>query len=182
MNFIYPLVAAILAAISFILTEISIGYFGVDPLLVIILGNLAGGGILLAMSANNLSGFRQLRQPRVLATVALGGLFIYAVAYLMAFNAIALIGAGKTALLGQLETPFVVIFAITFLGEVLTKRRWIAGLLALLGTVLINFDFQALAFTLGRGEILATLAPISVRAVQFYEIWKNKVIYGNLKN
>ncbi len=164
MNFIYPLVSAILAAISFILTEISIGYFGVDPLLVIILGNLAGGGILLAMSVNNLSGFRQLRQPRVLATVALGGLFIYAVAYLMAFNAIALIGAGKTALLGQLETPFVVIFAITFLGEVLTKRRWMAGLLALLGMVFINFDFQTLTFTLGRGEILATLSPISVAA------------------
>lgn len=162
MTILYALSSAVLAAMSLILTEISIGYFQVDPLLVIVLGNLVGGGILLAMSTNNLAGLRLFRQPRRLATVALGGLCIYALSYLMMFNAIALIGAGKAALLGQLETAFVVIFAIIFLGEVLTKRRWLAGLLAFAGTILINFDLQALAFSLGWGEILATLSPLTV--------------------
>ncbi len=164
MKILFALSAAVLAAGSFVLTEISISYFEVEPLLVIILGNLAGGGILLLMSVDNPAGWRQMRQRRVLGTVALGALLIYSLAYLMVFNAIALIGAGKAALLGQLETPFVVIFAILFLGEVLTTRHWLAGLLALAGTLLVNFNFQALTFSLGWGELLAILGPVSVAA------------------
>lgn len=164
MNFIYPIGSAILAAFSLVFTEISVGYFGVDPLLVIVLGNLIGGSVLLLMSVDNPAGFRRLRQPRALATVALGALCIYAVSYLLFFNAIAMIGAGKAALFGQLETVFVVIFAIIFLGEVLTRRRWMAGLLAFLGMILINFDLRLLQFTLGWGELMAMLAPICVAA------------------
>lgn len=164
MNLIFPIGSALLAAFSLVLTEISIGYFKVDPLLVIVLGNVIGGGILLLMSAGNSAGFRRLWQKRTLATVALGALCIYAASYLLFFNAIAMIGAGKAALFGQLETVFVVIFAIIFLGEVLTRRRWIAGLLAFSGMILINFDLQSLQFTLGRGEVLATLSPICVAA------------------
>lgn len=164
LNFIYPIGSAILAAFSLVFTEISVSYFDVDPLLVIVLGNLIGGGILLLMSADNPAGFRKLRQPRTVATVALGALWIYVASYLLFFNAIAMIGAGKAALFGQLETVFVVVFAIIFLDEVLTRRRWIAGLLALLGMILINLDLKSLQFTLGWGEILATLSPICVAA------------------
>jgi drug/metabolite transporter (DMT)-like permease len=128
------------------------------------LGNLTGGGALLLMSANNLPEIRTLWQRRTLGTIIVGALFIYTMAYLMAFNAIALIGAGKVALLGQLETLFVVIFAIIFLGEILTRRRLIAALLALAGTLLINFNLQSFEFALGWGEILAILAPLCIAA------------------
>lgn len=159
---LFPLASAILAAVSLILTEIAIRFYRIDPLLVIVLGNLSGGLVLLLMSARSSPNRGLEWQRRNLATIVVGALCIYALAYLMAFNAIALIGAGKVALLGQLETLFVIIFAIIFLGEVLTVRRGIAGLAALAGTILINFDLQTLRFTLGWGEVLATLAPVSI--------------------
>jgi transporter family protein len=159
---IYPLLAAVFAAISLVLTEITIEFYGVDPILAIILGNLAGGGILLLASTGSPLGWAGTWPWRPLARIATGALCIYALAYLMAFNAIALIGAGKMALLGQLESPFVVILAIIFLGEALTFRRGIAGLFVLAGTVLINFNPRTLELSLGWGEVLATLAPVSV--------------------
>jgi drug/metabolite transporter (DMT)-like permease len=161
---LFPLAAAIFAAIALVLTEIALGYYGVDSLLVIILGNLAGGGVMLLISANNLSGMSLIWQRRNLAAVVVGGLLIYTVAYLMAFKSIALIGAGKVALLGQLETVFVVIFAIIFLGETLTRRRLMAALLAFTGTALINVNLQSLEFTLGWGEVLAILSPVCIAA------------------
>lgn len=152
------------AAISLVLTEITIEFYGVDPILAIIFGNLAGGGILLLASAGSPLDWTGAWPWRTLATIATGALCIYALAYIMAFNAIALIGAGKMALLGQLESPFVVILAIIFLGEALTVRRGIAGLIVLAGTLLINFNLRTLEFSLGWGEVLATLAPVSVAA------------------
>lgn len=161
---LYPLLAAVFAAISLVLTEITIEFYGVDPILAIIFGNLAGGGILLLASAGSPLDWTGAWPWRTLATIATGALCIYALAYIMAFNAIALIGAGKMALLGQLESPFVVILAIIFLGEALTVRRGIAGLIVLAGTLLINFNLRTLEFSLGWGEVLATLAPVSVAA------------------
>lgn len=161
---LYPLLAAVFAAISLVLAEITIEFYGVDPILAIILGNLAGGGILLLASAGSPLDWAGTWPWRILARIAMGALCIYAVAYLMAFNAIALIGAGKMALLGQLESPFVIILAILFLGEALTIRRGIAGLFVLAGTMLINYNLRTLEFNLGWGEVLATLAPVSVAA------------------
>ncbi|HEX9924881.1 MAG TPA: DMT family transporter, partial [Anaerolineae bacterium] len=121
-------------------------------------------GILLLASAGSPLDWAGTWPWRTLARIAVGALCIYAMAYVMAFNAIALIGAGKMALLGQLESPFVVILAIIFLGEALTIRRGIAGLFVLAGIVLINFNLRTLEFSLGWGEVLATLAPVSVAA------------------
>jgi drug/metabolite transporter (DMT)-like permease len=150
---LYPLLAAVFAAVSLVLTEITIEFYGVDPILAIILGNLAGGGILLLASTGSPLDWAGAWPWRTLTRIATGALCIYALAYVMAFNAIALIGAGKMALLGQLESPFVVILAIIFLGEALTIRRGVAGLFVLAGTLLINFNLQTLEFGLGWGEI-----------------------------
>jgi drug/metabolite transporter (DMT)-like permease len=94
--------------------------------------------------------------------VVAAALFIYAIGFLASFNAVKLIGSGKVALLGQLETVFVVMLAIIFLGERLTAWRWSAGGVALFGVAFINFDLQAWQFSLSWGELLATLAPLAV--------------------
>jgi O-acetylserine/cysteine efflux transporter len=157
---VYVLVSALIAAGALVLTEIAIQFYGVAPLLVIVLGNLVGGGVLLLASAGNRANLHPTRPGRDLAAVIAAALCIYTLAYLLSFNAIGRIGAGKTALLGQLETPFVVVLAIIFLGEQASAWRWLAGVLALTGALLINFDLQAWQLTLGWGEIQATLAPI----------------------
>lgn len=158
----YVLLSGFTAAISFVTTEIAIRSYQVDPLLVIVLGNFVGGGTLLIASTKSAATLRVVRKPRNLLGVMIVALCIYTFAYLLSFNAIGQIGSGKAALLGQLETVFVVILAIFFLGEEFTPRRWLAGILALGGMFFINFDLQALQLTLGWGEIAAMLAPLCI--------------------
>ncbi len=156
----YVLGSALMAAISLVLTEIVLQYYQVASLLVIVLGNLVGGGVLLSVSTKNQTNIHLPWQRRDWAAVVAAALCIYTLAHLLSFNAIDRIGSAKTALLLQLETPFVVILAIILLGEQVSARHWIAGALALGGAFLINFDLRALQLTFSRGEIQAMLAPI----------------------
>ncbi len=149
-----------MAAVSLVLTEIVVQYYGIVPLLVIVLGNLTGGGILLLASARHRAHIQPIRPGRDWAAVVVAALCIYSLSYLLRFNAIGRIGSGKTALLGQLETPFVMTLAILCLGEPVSARRWLAGLLALSGALLINFDLRAWQLTLGWGEVQAMLASL----------------------
>ena len=158
----YVLLAGLLAAFSLILSEVAIRPYAIPPLLVIILSNLTGGIVLLTSAANSYADLKIIKQwPNWLAVIG-AALFIYTLGFLASFNAVGLIGSGKVALLGQLETVFVVILAIIFLEERLTLWRWLAGGVALLGVLLINFDVQSLQFTLNWGELLATIAPLAV--------------------
>lgn len=159
---LYVLLAGLTAALSLILSEIAIRPYAIPPLLVIILGNLIGGVVLLSSAADSYADFEIIKQRRNLLAVIGAALFIYTLGFLASFNAVGLIGSGKVALLGQLETIFVVILAILFLGERLTSWRWLAGGVALCGVFLINFDLQALRFALSWGELLATVAPLAV--------------------
>jgi drug/metabolite transporter (DMT)-like permease len=158
----YILGSGLTAAFSIILSEIAIRPYGVPPLPVIIIGNLIGGAVLLLSAAGSLADLARLRQRQNLGRVVAAALFIYAIGFLASFNAVKLIGSGKVALLGQLETVFVVILAIIFLGERLTAWRWSAGGVAILGVAFINFDLQAWQFSLSWGEMLALLAPLAV--------------------
>lgn len=161
---LYVLGSGLLAAVALVLTEIAIRFYGIAPPLVATLGNLAGGTFLISASTQSRTKIQSVWQRRMLGTVVVGALCIYTLGYLAAFNAIGLIGAGKMALVGQLETIFVLTLAILFLGEQLSVRRSMAGVFALSGALLINFDPQALQLTLGWGEFLAILAPLSVAA------------------
>lgn len=158
------LISAFIAAVTLVLTEIAIQYYDVNALLVIVLGNLIGGGILLLASTRNRTNSRLIGPGRDLAAVVVAALCIYIVSNLLRINAIGQIGSGKAALLGQLETPFVVILAVFFLGEQISARRGLAGVLALTGALLINFDLRAWELTLGWGEVQATLAPLGTAA------------------
>ena len=150
---LYVLGSGFLAAVALVLTEIAIQFYDIAPPLVATLGNLAGGIFLVSVSAQSRTKiYQSVRQWQMWATIAGGALCIYTLGYLAAFNAIGLIGAGKMALVGQLETIFVLTFAILFLGEQLSVRRLMAGAFALLGVLLINFDPQALQLTLGWGS------------------------------
>lgn len=159
---LFVLMAGLTAALALILSEIAIRPYSIPPLIVIILGNLVGGAVLLFSAANKYADFKIVKQRRNLLAVTGAALFIYTLGFLAGFNAVSTIGSGKVALLGQLETVFVVALAILFLGERLTPWRWLAGGIALLGVLLINFDVQAFRFTLSRGELLATIAPLAV--------------------
>lgn len=159
---LYVLGSALLAAVGWVLTEVVIRFYHVTPLVLILLGNLVGGMFLLSASFKNFASFRLTWRSQDWIPIIFAALFIYALAFLLSFNAVGLIGAGKSALLGQLQTPFLVVLAIIFLGEHLSPRRWLAGALALSGGILINFDAEALQLSIGWGESMAILGALAV--------------------
>lgn len=156
----FVLISAITSAISLVLTEVVIRHFQADAVLVAVLGNITGGSILVLAAYRDGTSIRIPRRRRLLVRLVAAAFCTYTLAYLLSFYAISLIGSGKEALLGQLESVFVVFLAVFFLGEYLSIRRWLAGVLALAGAVVINFDPQALRLTFGLGEVLAVLAPL----------------------
>jgi drug/metabolite transporter (DMT)-like permease len=158
---LYVLGAALLTACVLVLSEIAIQFYHISPFLVVVLANFSGGVVMLLASTRTRRRWRGNWRQRDWGLLLIAAMLIYIAGFLLSFNAVGLIGAGKAALLGQLETPFVVILAIIFLGERLSLRRWLAGGLALSGSILINFDWQALELSLGWGEVLAFLAPLS---------------------
>lgn len=176
------ILSAMIAAVSLVVSEIAMQYFQVPPLLVAVIGNFTGGVILLLMA---MQGGEPVfpRERRTWRGVLAVAVFIYTLAYLCSFSAIGDIGAGKTALLGQLETLFAVLFAIIFLGERLTPRRVVAALILMVGAVLINFDLQLLQLQFGWGELLAVLAPMFVAggiviSKPFLDVTDARVITG----
>ncbi|MEM7536338.1 MAG: DMT family transporter, partial [Chloroflexota bacterium] len=72
--------------------------------------------------------------------------------------------SGKATLLGLLQSPIVVVLAIVFLGERLSPKHWLAGVLVLIGAFLINFDVDALAFNMSWGELLGIISPFCIGA------------------
>jgi len=161
---IYVLGSGLSAAISLVLTEIVISHLNFEPILVAVLGNVIGGFMLLSASAPSLLQDGQNWRRSAFIRISVAAFFTYALTYALIFYAISLIGAGKVALLGQLESVFVVLLATLFLGEQLSPRRWFAGVLALSGALVINFNPKAWQLTYGLGEILATLAPLGFAA------------------
>ena len=155
------IVSGLMAAISLVLTEITIHQYQTAPLLIAILGNALGGVILLLADRWKRPIMKYSWSRRDLGRLAIAALFTYSLSYLFGFDAVRRIGAGRTALLALLETPFVVASAVLFLNERLSSRHWLAGLMALGGSLLIAFDPEALRFQLGWGEIEAILSPMA---------------------
>ncbi|MTJ55944.1 DMT family transporter [Anabaena sp. UHCC 0253] len=157
---LYVITSGLLSAISVVLTEIIIQNYKTEPLFITVLANTLGGIILLLVVRKKRYRFSaswQVRDAIAIVTTATA----YGLAYLLSVDAIRQIGSSKTALLGLLETPFIVALAIIFLRERLFPRQLIAGMFTLTGVFLIVFDPLALQITLGWGEIKAILSSLS---------------------
>ncbi len=157
----YVLGSAIGSAIAWILTEITFQFYHISPLVVACGAMLCGGSVLRLLTLDRTNS-KPTWKRRDWIGVIVAGVMIYALGFLLSFNAINLIGAGKGALLGRLDSIFVVLLSIIFLGERLSARRWFAGGLALFGAVVLNFNPQALEFSFGFGEFLLVLAVLCV--------------------
>ena len=159
---LYVLLTAMLAAIGNILVEIILRFFQTTPFMVVLLSNLIGGAFLVGLVVWQRtpirSGWRKFDWLRLVGAA----LAIYAFAFMVRFSAIGLIGSGKAILLGRVETIFVVVLAVIFLGEVWSVQHWTAGILTLGGAILINLNATAWQLQFGRGEFLAILAPFGL--------------------
>ena len=156
----YVLISALTASSSIILTEIALRFYVIPPPLIALYTNAAGGLFLLLPILRQGTGFWR-RWPRsdwvrfIVAAFAL-----YVAGMVLAFIAIGMIGAGKSALISRLEALFVVGLAVLILGERWSARRWVASFIALAGTLLVNFDPQSWQLTLGLGEVLTLTAAL----------------------
>jgi drug/metabolite transporter (DMT)-like permease len=121
---------------------------------VTVVANLVGGFVLLAAAwRGGARGWRGWPAGDWLR-LAVASLTIYAAGFLLFYEAIDLIGASKTALLGRLEVLFIVGLAVLFLRERWQPRHWLASGLALMGAALVNLDAEALNLRVGLGEVL----------------------------
>lgn len=72
------------------------------------------------------------------ALAALSGVLGIAVADTMFFRALNALGAGRTGIIGNLFSPFVIVLSMLFLGERLTLMQFWGFLLVMIGVVLVN--------------------------------------------
>lgn len=155
------LLAAFIAGISWIATEIILNDGGVGTAVIASFSNILGGLLLVIVYVrSNPSWYRTVGRTDwgiLLAT----GLIYYAVGYWLNFNGIKLIGSGKAVLLARMDVFILIVLAVIFLGEKVTRRHLAACLLAIVGTLLINFDPAGLRLNLGTGEIYILLAACS---------------------
>lgn len=151
---LYALMSAIIAAISWVLTEIAINFYLTPSLIATMWGGLIGGLVLVAVAYRQ--GELKLRgwsRTEWLRTIV-GGFLIHGAGFILSFSAAGMIGSGKANLLGQLQTFFVVGMAVVFLGERLSRRKVLAVLLALVGATLLNFDPSVMWVNWGLGETM----------------------------
>jgi drug/metabolite transporter (DMT)-like permease len=158
---LYVVGSGLLSAVSLVLAEIIIQRYATAPLLIAVLSNALGGSILLLASQRNRSSIQIPWRRRDLTAVTVSALCAFGLSYLLGFDAVRRIGAGKTALLAELETPFVLVLAGVFLRERLSVREGMAGMLALIGAGLITCNPQSFGWTLSRGEVAAVLSPLT---------------------
>ncbi len=161
-NLVFVLISAVSAAFAILIAEVVIRLSDVAPLAMVLAGNTLGGLLLFTVAGINgeirprgVQGWEWVR-------LFIAALFIGGLGTSFVFIAAGMIGAGKTALFVQLETVFVLTLAVIFLGERISRSRWIAGGIAIVGTTLMVFDPMALQLSIGLGEFFAIMGPFVI--------------------
>ena len=154
---LYVLASAASAAAGLLLTEIVLNFYPATTLQIAFLANIVGGIFLLLPYLRG--GFPWRGWPAAdWLRFAVSAATIYAAGFVVLFAAIARVGSSKVILLSRVETIFVVVLAVIFLGERWSARHWFATFLALAGATLISFDPGILQFsTLSWGDGLTLL-------------------------
>jgi len=149
---LYALYSAIIAAVSWVLTEVAVNFYYTPSIIATMWGGLIGGLVLVIIAQRrneiDVSNWDRLAWTRTIV----GGFLIHGIGFILTFMAAAQIGSGKANLLGQLQTFFVVGMAVLFLGENLSRKKIMAVILALIGSSIISFDPSIMWFTWGVGE------------------------------
>lgn len=136
-------------------------FYALSPLLVALYSSTIGGLLLITpIARHGMSFFRNWPRGDCVRLLA-GSLLVFVVGMVLVFLAIDLIGSSKSAMISRLESLFVVALAVVILGEEWTRRRWIASAITLAGTLIVNFDSEALELTLGTGELLNVGAALA---------------------
>jgi drug/metabolite transporter (DMT)-like permease len=158
---LYAVGSAVLAASAIVMTEVAMRFYALPPLLVALYSSIIGGLLLMVPIAKHGMGFYRGWPTGDWVRFVVGSLMVFVVGMVLVFLAIDLIGSSKSAMIGRLESLFVVVLAVLILGEEWNARRWLASAITLAGTVLVNFDAEALELVLGTGELLNIVAAFA---------------------
>jgi drug/metabolite transporter (DMT)-like permease len=150
-----------LAAMAIVMTEVAMRFYGLTPLLVALYSSLIGGFLLMAPLARQGMGFFRCWPRGDWVRFVAASLLLFVVGMVLVFLSIDLIGASKSSMISRLESLFVVGLAVLVLGEQWTRRRWVASVVTLAGTILVNFDPEALELMLGAGELVNVAAAFA---------------------
>jgi drug/metabolite transporter (DMT)-like permease len=155
-NLLYPLLSPFFSAGMLLCSEILTVKYNISPIFLMLLLNAIGGSILFLCVKNRIKKARQIAatHPFLLAGASV---FSYLLSGLATFYAASQIGSTKISFALQLETVFVVAFAVLFLKEKLTKKTISAGLLIVCGGILLQMQNTGIIFTWT--DIVVFLAP-----------------------
>ena len=157
---LYAVASGMLAASAIVMTEVALRFYALSPLLTALYSSVIGGLLLMAPIAKHGMGFFRGWPTGDWVRFVVGSLMVFVVGMVLVFFAIDLIGSSKSAMIGRLESLFVVVLAVLILGEEWNGRRWLASAITLAGTVLVNFDAEA-GLMLGTGELLNIVAAFA---------------------
>lgn len=159
---LYALLSAIIAAVSWVLTEVAVNFYVTPSIIATMWAGLIGGVVLVGIAQQrNEIDVRDWDRVAWGRTI-IGGFLIHGIGFILTFIAAGQIGAGKANLLGQLQTFFVVGMAVVFLGESLSPKKIGAVVLALIGSTLISFDPSVMWITWGVGETFTIVGRIFI--------------------
>ncbi|MCK4428993.1 MAG: DMT family transporter [Candidatus Aenigmarchaeota archaeon] len=158
-DFIFPLIAAILAGAYFIGSEIFIRYFGEQVLIMAIIINFSGGICLGLFIKGKKKKLKKMPKKDIISLV-ICSIFIFGLAMVFFYKSINLIGSAKSGFLAQVEPLFIALLAVLFLKEKFNLKELPGLLLIFFGAVLLNFNWSSVSLSFGLGEIYAILTAL----------------------
>ncbi|MEE2659039.1 MAG: DMT family transporter [Candidatus Latescibacterota bacterium] len=157
---LHILASAVFGAAGQLVSEIAFRRTEISALEFATVSNIVGGAFLLVI-ARMRGTSESLSWSRVdLTRLAMASTAMYAIGFLLAYEAIDLIGVSKFSLLGRLEVVFIVALAVWFLGESWSLKHWLATLSAVFGAALTNLHPEDWQLQVGRGEVLTVLSTM----------------------
>lgn len=175
-NLFYPLFSALVSSTAFLLTEIGLVQYAVQPLFLASFVSMVSGLFLFCFVKNSIASAKHIfrKQPFLILLIGI----INAVAYLFSYYAITTIGATKATFFVELQILFIFLLAIFFLKEKLTLRTCTAGLLIIFGGSFLAFSFTSFSFSFSSGDLFCLLAAfffsvaviLITKLVQSYDV------------
>ncbi len=158
-DFIFPLIAAILAGVYFIGSEIFIRYFGEQVFIMAITINFSGGICLWLFVKDRRKKLKKMPKKDIIY-LSLCSIFLFVLARVFFYKSINLIGSAKSGFLAQIEPLFIVLLAVLFLKDKFNQKEILGLLTVFFGAVLLNFNLSSISLSFGLGEIYAILTAL----------------------
>jgi drug/metabolite transporter (DMT)-like permease len=155
-NYVFPLLSALFSAGMLMFSEVLTTQYRYSSLFLMIFLNGIGGFLIFLFLPDKIKNTKLVLSAHPFLLLC-ASLFSYCFSGLAAFYATSHLGATKISFALQLESLFIVVFAVLFLKEKLSLKTILAGILILAGGFFLQYTPGGLSFAFI--DFIALLAP-----------------------